>query len=77
MKGAAQMNGSVEHIFVSAKKHASIASAQLRSRLNPYELGSAVHSATGSRVSWYIACIARSRIVGMPRGLFLPFFFGM
>src|SRR5436305_2035943 len=49
----------------SAMKQASIASAAERPRRNPYELGSAVVSATGSRASKYKACIALSRMVGI------------
>ena len=34
-------------------------------------------SAAGSGAGRYNACIALSLIVGMPSGLFLPFFFGI
>src|ERR1700740_259149 len=60
-----------------AMKHCSPASAVERSGLNPYEFGSAVGSATGSRASRCNACIALQRITGMPSGLLLPFFFGI
>src|SRR5580700_6173200 len=66
-----------ERLAASVLKHCSIASAHERSRRNPYEWVSAMHSATGSSVSKYIACITLSVIVGMPRGLFLPFFLRM
>ena len=45
--------------------------------LNPYEFKSAVVSAIGSSANLYSVCIALSFIVGMLRGLFLPFFFGI
>src|SRR6266436_6763919 len=52
-------------LFESTMAHCSIASAQLRSFLHPYEFGSAVVSAMGSRASRYSACIALSCIVGI------------
>ena len=55
-------------------KHCSIASATDRIFRNPYECGSAVVSAIGSRASRCSACRARSSIVGMPSGrIFVPF----
>src|SRR5712691_1889287 len=49
----------------STVAHCSIASAQLRSFRNPYELGSASVSAMGSRACRYKACIALSCMVGI------------
>src|SRR5215813_10206192 len=49
----------------STVAHCSMASAQLRSFLNPYEFGSACVSAMGSRACRYNACMARSFIVGI------------
>src|SRR5262247_1035210 len=49
----------------STVAHCSMASAQLRSFLNPYEFGSARVSAMGSRACRYKACIALSFIVGI------------
>ena len=43
-------------------------------RRKPYEEKSAVVSDTGSRAERNRACMALSFIVGIPRGLFLPFF---
>src|SRR6266568_3259414 len=63
--------------FESTVAHCSMASAQLRSFLNPYEFGSAVVAALGSRACRYHACMALSFIVGMPKGRFFPLDFGM
>ena len=51
-----------------------IASAQFLPARNPYEPKSAKVSANGSNASRYNACMARSRIVGMPSGLSFPYF---
>jgi len=48
---------------------AVIASCVDLNLLNPNELESAIVSTTGSTPKWYIVCIARSIIVGIPRGL--------
>src|SRR5713101_212262 len=66
-------------LFESTMAHCSIASAQLRSFLNPYEFGSAVVSAMGSRASRYSACIALSCIVGIPtvHYIYIPAVFGI
>ena len=58
---------------------AAMASAQLRSFLNPYEFGSACVSAIGSTLCRYNACIARSFIVGMPtvHYIYIPAVFGI
>ena len=66
-----------EWMFPSAVKHCSIASAVDLCGRKPYEFGSAVVSATGSRASKYSACIALSSIQGIPKGRFLPFFLGI
>ena len=58
-------------------KICSIASAVQRSFLNPYEFGSLTDSNTGSRASRYNACMALSRMVGIPSGRSFPFDFGM
>ena len=63
--------------FPSEMKHCSIASAGDRLDRKPYELGSAVVSAIGSRASKYSSCIALHFIQGIPSGRFLPFFLGM
>ncbi len=65
--------------LASSEKSLALASCALRPFLNPNELLSAVVSATGSSASAYSACIALSRIVGIPRGLVSPLFpfFGM
>src|SRR5713101_7853625 len=64
-------------LLESTVAHCSIASAQQRSFLNPYEFGSAVVSAMGSRACTYSACMALSFIVGIPKGRFFPFGFGI
>jgi hypothetical protein len=64
-------------LFESTVAPCSIASAPLRAFLNPYEFGSAVGSAMGSRASPSNACIALSFLVGIPRGRFVPFGFGL
>src|SRR5262245_18035115 len=51
--------------FESTVAHCSIASAQLRSFLNPYEFGSASVSAMGSKACRCSACMALSLIVGI------------
>ena len=61
----------------STVAHCSIASAQLRSCLNPYEFGLTFVSAMGSRACKYNACIALSFIVGIPRGRFFPLDLGI
>ena len=53
-----------------------IASAVERFFLNPYEFGSLTVSKTGSSASKCSACMARSRMVGMPKGRNFPFGFG-
>src|SRR6266853_2909814 len=65
--------------FESTVAHCSIASAQLRSFLNPYELGSASVSAMGSRACRYKACMALSCIVGIPtvHYIIIPTVFGI
>src|SRR6266702_6418401 len=65
--------------FESTVAHCSMASAQLRSFRNPYEFGSAVVAAMGSRACRYNACMALSFIVGIPtvHYLFIPAVFGM
>src|SRR5713101_6794097 len=64
-------------LFESTVAHCAMASAQLRSFLNPYEFGSARVSAMGSRACRYSACIALSFIVGIPSGRFFPLGFGI
>src|SRR6202008_2169393 len=54
-----------------------MASAVERLSLNPYEFGSLVDSDTGSKASRYKACIALSRMVGMPSGRSFPLALGM
>ena len=63
--------------LLRALKPACIASAQERLSRKPYELPSAVVSATGANANFYSACIALSNIVGIDSGRFLPFFFGI
>src|SRR5476651_1895861 len=59
--------------LASTIKHCWIASAVDRADLNPYEFGSAVVSATGSRASRYSACWALSTMQGIAGGLdFFP-----
>src|SRR3989454_12263574 len=53
-------------LFESTVAHCAIASAQLRSFRNPYELGAASVSAMGSRACRYKACMALSCMVGIP-----------
>src|ERR1700754_2503311 len=60
-----------------ATKIWDMASAVERLILNPYEFGSLVDSATGSSASRYRACIALSRMVGMPRGRSFPLALGI
>jgi hypothetical protein len=55
----------------------AMASAVERLILNPYEFGSLVDSATGSRASRNMACIALSRMVGIPRGRSFPLALGI
>src|ERR1700759_1084723 len=54
-----------------------IASAVERFNLNPYEFGSLVDSDTGSKANRYRACIALSRMVGMPKGRSFPLALGI
>ena len=63
--------------FARSVKHCSIASCGQRFGLNPKEFLSAVVSAIGSSANLYKVCMARSFIIGILNGLFLPFFFGM
>src|SRR5665648_1264356 len=61
----------------STLKLCPIASAQLLSFRNPYELLSAVVSDTGSRAIRYKACMALSFMVGIPNGRSFPLLFLM
>ena len=58
-------------------KHCSMASAVERRGRKPYEFGSAVVSATGFNARSHSACIARSNMVGIPNGRFLPLLLGI
>ena len=66
-----------EPFWDMATKIWDMASAVERLILNPYEFGSLVDSATGSSASRYRACIALSRMVGMPRGRSFPLALGI
>jgi len=58
--------------FQRTMAHGSIASAQHRACLNPDAWGSAVVSAMGASACPYSACRARSCLVGLPKGRFVP-----
>jgi|GEM_PF-3321211 len=60
-----------EHSLARMLKICSHASFALLPLLKPKEIVSPVVSATGSRARAYKVCIARSYIVGIPRGRFL------